>query len=75
MTQCIEVWVTFFGLLKRTYYMNFPRDQLFGTIINFGCNESSFVGHIMKTIYVFVYEKINQDKVMSGWTQYSKRKI
>ena len=29
----------------------------------------------MKTIYVFVYEKINQNKVMSGLTQYSKRKI
>ena len=25
----------------------------------FRCNESSFVGHIMQKIYVFVYEKIN----------------
>ena len=26
-------------------------------------------------MYIFVYEKINQNKVMSGLTQYSKRKI
>ena len=25
----------------------------------------------MQTIYVFVYEKINQNKVMSGLTQYA----
>ena len=50
-----------------------PRDQLFGTKTNFICNESSFVGHIRQTI--FVYEKINQNKVMSGLTQYSKHKI
>ena len=36
----------------------------------------SFVGYnIIQTIYVFVYEKINQNKVMSGLTQYLKRKI
>ena len=29
----------------------------------------------MQTIYAFVYKKINQNKVMSGSTQYSKRKI
>ena len=29
----------------------------------------------MQTIYAFVYEKINQNKVMSGSTQYSKRKM
>ena len=29
----------------------------------------------MQTIYIFVYEKINQNKIMSGSTQYSKRKI
>ena len=53
----------------------FQETSFFGTKTNLGCNESSFVGHIMKTIYVFAYEKINQNKVMSGSTQYSKRKI
>ena len=49
--------------------------SFFGTKTNFGCNESSFVGYIMKTKYVFVYEKINPNKFMCGSTQYSKRKI
>ena len=48
---------------------------LTGTKKNIRCNESPFVGHIMQTIYVFVYDKLNQNKVMSGSTQYSKRKI
>ena len=61
--------------LKRTYYRNFKENSFFGTKTNLGCNDSSFFGHIMKTIYVFVYEKINQNRVMSGSTQYSKRKI
>ena len=47
-----------------------PRDQLFffGTKRTFRCTELSFVGHIKQTIYVFVYEKINQNKVISGTT-------
>ena len=49
--------------------------SLFGTKTNFRCNQSSFVGHIIQTIYVFAYEKINQNKAVSGLTQYSKRKI
>ena len=35
----------------------------------------SFVWHIMQTIYIFAYEVINQNKVMSGSTQHSKHKI
>ena len=53
----------------------FQETSFFGTKTSFRCNESSFFGHIMQTKYVFVYEKINQNKVMSGLTQYSKRKI
>ena len=53
----------------------FQETSFFGTKINFRCNEASFVGHIKQTIYVFVYEKINQNKVMSESTLYSKRKI
>ena len=53
----------------------FQRDQLFRDKGKFRCNESSFVGHIMQTKYTFVYEKINQNKVMSGSTQYLNRKI
>ena len=29
----------------------------------------------MQTKYVYIYEKINKNKVMCGLTQYSKRKI
>ena len=50
--------------------------SFFGTKTNFGCNESSFVGLIMKTIPIRIcLQKKNQNKVMFKSTQYSKRKI
>ena len=49
--------------------------SFFRTKTNFKFNELYFVGHIIQTIYIFAYEKINQNKIMSGSTQYSKRKI
>ena len=59
--------VLIIGMIQETSF--------FGTKTNFRCNESSFVGHIMQTIYeLFVYQKMNQNKVMSGSIQYSKRK-
>ena len=53
----------------------FQETSFFGTKTNFRCNESSFVGYIMQVTYVFVYEKINQNKAMSRSTQYLKCKI
>ena len=43
----------------------FQETSYFGTKTNIRCNEPSFVGHIMETICIFVYEKINQNKLMS----------
>ena len=40
--------------------------RFFGTKTNFRCNESSFFGHIMQTIYVFVYKK-NKSKQSYVW--------
>ena len=53
--------------LKRTYYRNFPRDQLFGTKTNFGCNESSFVGHIMNMNNLPIYVHKNKSKQSYVW--------
>ena len=53
----------------------FQETSYFGTKTIIRCNEPSFVGHIMQTIYVFVYQQINQNKFMSGMIQYSKRKV
>ena len=50
----------------------FPRDQLLCDKGKLGCNESSFVGHI---IVVFVYKQINQNKVVIKPSQDSRHKI
>ena len=58
--------------LEHAYYLNISKDQL-KTIIR--CYELSFFRHILLAMYTFVYEKINQNKFLSGSTQYSKREI
>ena len=53
--------------LEHAYYLNTSEDHL-KTII--GCYELSFFMHILQAMYIFVYEKINQNKLLSGSTQY-----
>ena len=58
--------------LEHAFYLNISEDHL-KTIIR--CYELSFFRHILQAIYIFAYEKINQNKVLTGSTQYSKRQI
>ena len=57
---------------EHAYYLNISEDHIKTSI---RCYELSFLRHILQAMYIFVYEKINQNKVLSGSTQYSKREI
>ena len=74
LTQFAEKRALFTKLLKRAYYRNDPRVKR--PAFSEPKKTLDVTSRLLSGILcVFVYEKINQNKVMSGSTQYSKRKI